>query len=105
VVTLVPAAGRRETSRMMAEADIEPTVTKVRSGGAELSQITGAKTPSGIPLDGGPAVPRSKNTNAPFRGLGTSKDPSRGTGGKFRKAAEARKLAEARKAGLVRRNG
>ncbi|GGW09239.1 hypothetical protein GCM10010501_01030 [Streptomyces libani subsp. rufus] len=39
----------------------------------ELSRITGAKTPSGIPLDGGPAVPRPKNTNAPFRGLGTSK--------------------------------
>ncbi|MEV7797160.1 DEAD/DEAH box helicase [Streptomyces sp. NPDC087512] len=105
VVTLVLSGGRRETSRMMAEAGIEPTVTKVRSGEAELSRITGARTPSGTPLDGGPAAPRPKNTNLPFRGLGTSKDTSRGAGGKTRKTAEARKLAEARKAALVRRNG
>jgi superfamily II DNA/RNA helicase len=105
VVTLVTAGARRETSRMMAEAGVEAAVTKVRSGEAELSRITGARTPSGTPLDGGPAAPRPKNTNAPFRGLGTSKGASRGTGGKSRKAGEARKLAEARKAALVRRNG
>ena len=105
VVTLVPAALRRETSRMMAEAGIEATVTKVRSGEAELSRITGAKAPSGTPLDGGPAAPRPKNTNAPFRGLGTGKGASRGAGGNSRKAGEARKLAEARKAAHVRRNG
>ncbi|MEU0056247.1 DEAD/DEAH box helicase [Streptomyces sp. NPDC006334] len=101
VVTLVTAGGRREVSRMTAEAGIEATVTKVRSGEAELTRITGARRPSGTPLDGGPAAPRPKNTNAPFRGLGTP----RGTGGKSRKAGEARKLAEARKAALVRRNG
>ncbi|MEV7323517.1 DEAD/DEAH box helicase [Streptomyces sp. NPDC093970] len=105
VITLVLSGQRRETSLMMAGAGIEPTVTKVRSGEAELSRITGARTPSGIALDGGAAVPRPKNGNAPFRGLGTSKDASRGTGGKSRKAGEARKLAEARKAALVRRNG
>ncbi|MGW3563349.1 DEAD/DEAH box helicase [Streptomyces sp. NPDC000941] len=105
VVTLVPAGQRREMSRLMAEAGIEPTITKVRSGEAELSRITGAKAPSGTPLDGGPATPRPKNSNAPFRGLGTSKDTSRGAGGKSRKAAEARKLAEARKAARVRRGG
>lgn len=105
VATLVLAGQRRETSRMRAGTGIEPTVTKVRSGEAELSRITGAKTPSGIPLAGGPAVPRPKNTNAPFRALGTSKGTSRGVGGKSRKAGEARKLAEARKAALVRRNG
>ncbi|MFG2730190.1 DEAD/DEAH box helicase [Streptomyces canus] len=105
VVTLVLSGQRRETSRVMAEAGIEPTVTKVRSGEAELSRITGAKAPSGTPLDRGPAVPRPKNTNAPFRGLGTSKDASRATGGKSRKAGEARKLAEARRAAQVRRGG
>ncbi|MFE9493916.1 DEAD/DEAH box helicase [Streptomyces collinus] len=106
VVTLVLSGQRRETSRMMAEAGIEATVTKVRSGEAELSRITGAKAPSGTPLDGGPAVPRPRNTNTPFRGLGTSKDTSRGTGGRSsRKAGEARKLAEARKAARVRRGG
>ncbi|MDH6521301.1 superfamily II DNA/RNA helicase [Streptomyces sp. SAI-208] len=105
VVTLVLSGQRRETSRVLAEAGIAPTVTKVRSGEAVLSRITGAKAPSGTPLDGGPAVPRPKNTNAPFRGLGTSKDSSRGTGGKSRKAGEARKLAEARRAAQVRRGG
>lgn len=105
VVTLVLAGQRREMSRLMAGAGIEPTITKLRSGEAELSRITGAKSPSGIPLDGGPATPRPKNANAPFRGLGTSKDTSRGAGGKSRKAGEARKLAEARKAALVRRGG
>ncbi|MGK3941817.1 DEAD/DEAH box helicase [Streptomyces caeruleatus] len=105
VVTLVLSGQRREAGRVMAEAGIEPTVTKVRSGEAVLSRITGARTPSGIPLDGGPAVPRPKNTNAPFRGLGTSKDSSRGTGGKSRKAGEARKLAEARRAAQIRRGG
>src|SRR5690606_34219761 len=73
VVTLVPAGGRREAARVIAEAGIEAGVTEVRSGEAELSRITGARTPSGSPLDGGPAAPRPKNTNRPFRGLGTSK--------------------------------
>src|SRR5690606_23788966 len=80
VVTLVTADRRRETGRMLAAAGIEPTVTKVRSGEAELSRITGARAPSGTPLDGRPAESRPKNTNAPFRGLGTSKDTSRGGG-------------------------
>jgi superfamily II DNA/RNA helicase len=105
VVTLVLSGQRREMSRLMAEAGIEPTITKVRSGEAELSRITGAKTPSGIPLDGGSAAPRPKNTNAPFRGIGTSKDTSGAGGGKSRKAGEARRLAEARKAAAVRRGG
>ncbi|OKI01199.1 RNA helicase [Streptomyces sp. CB02923] len=103
VVTLVLSGGRSEMSRLLAEAGIKPTITKVRSGEAELSRITGAKAPSGTPLDGGPAAPRAKNTHAPFRGLGTGKDASRGTGGKSRKAGEARKLAEARRAARVRR--
>ncbi|MFD4632562.1 DEAD/DEAH box helicase [Streptomyces sp. NPDC058284] len=111
VITLVLSGQRRETSRVLSEAGIEPTVTKVRSGEAELSRITGARRPSGTPLDGGPAAARPKNTNTPFRGLGTSKDTSRGTGGtggtggNSRKSDEARKLAEARRAARVRRGG
>ncbi|MEU6989194.1 DEAD/DEAH box helicase [Streptomyces sp. NPDC046465] len=105
VITLVLSGQRRETSRVLAEAGIEPKVTKVRSGEAVLSRITGAKRPSGTPLDGGPAAPRPKNVNTPFRGLGTSKDTARGAGGKSKKGAEARKLAEARKAARVRRGG
>ncbi|PJM96681.1 DEAD/DEAH box helicase [Streptomyces sp. CB01373] len=106
VVTLVLSGQRRETSQVMADADVAPKVTKVRSGEAELSRITGAKAPSGKPLDGGPAVPGPKNHNAPFRGLGSTKDATGGSGGRpSRKSSEARKLAEARKAARVRRGG
>ncbi|MCQ4207453.1 DEAD/DEAH box helicase [Streptomyces longispororuber] len=105
VVSLVLSGQRRELSRVTTEAGIEPTTTKVRSGEAVLSRITGAKAPSGTPLDSAPGASRPKNTNAPFRGLGTSKDGSGGGGGgrSSRKSSEARKLAEARKAAQVRR--
>lgn len=107
VVTLVLSGQRRETSQVMADADVAPKITKVRSGEAELSRITGAKAPSGKPLDGGPAVPRPKNHNIPFGGLGSAKDAKSGSGGRSssRKSSEARKLAEARKAARVRRGG
>ncbi|MFF3493121.1 DEAD/DEAH box helicase [Streptomyces sp. NPDC002795] len=119
VVSLVLSSQRRETSQVMADADVTAKVTKVRSGEAELSRITGAKAPSGKPLDGGPAQ-RPKNQNTPFRGLGNTKDPKAGsttgagsgsgTGSGSgargsRKTNEARKLAEARKAARVRRGG
>ncbi|MEU3252406.1 DEAD/DEAH box helicase [Streptomyces sp. NPDC006997] len=104
VVTLVLSGQRRETSRVMAEAGVTASVAKVRSGEAELSRITGARAPSGTPLDSGSAAPRPKNTNAPFRGLGTSRGTP-GAGGRSRKAGEARKLAEARRAAQVRRSG
>ncbi|MEV5611127.1 DEAD/DEAH box helicase [Streptomyces sp. NPDC052225] len=117
VVTLVLSGQRREMSALLVEAGVEPTVTKVRSGEAELSRITGARKPSGTPLDSDPAAAKPKNTNAPFRGLGSSKGaPAAGGsggggkggsagGGKSRKAGEARKLAEARKAAAMRRRG
>ncbi|MEW1777798.1 DEAD/DEAH box helicase [Streptomyces sp. NPDC086777] len=106
VVTLVLPGQRRETSQVMADADVTPKVTKVRSGEAELSRITGAKAPSGNPLDRGAAAPRPKNHNAPFRGLGSTKDAKGGSGGRpSRKSSEARKLAEAREAARVRRGG
>ncbi|MFJ9122761.1 DEAD/DEAH box helicase [Streptomyces sp. NPDC102340] len=119
VVSLVLSGQRRETSQVMADADVTAKVTKVRSGEAELSRITGAKAPSGKPLDGGPAQ-RPKNQNTPFRGLGSTKNPKStsgsGTGSGAgsttgsgtrgsRKTNEARKLAEARKAARVRRGG
>ncbi|MFJ6845363.1 DEAD/DEAH box helicase [Streptomyces griseoluteus] len=100
VVTLVLSGQRRELSKVTSEAGIEPTVTKVRSGEAALTRITGARRPSGTPLDGGPSS-RPKNTNAPFRGMGSSKDASAGR--PSRKTSEARKLAEARRAAQVRR--
>ncbi|WP_129841946.1 DEAD/DEAH box helicase [Streptomyces sp. RFCAC02] len=50
VVTLVLPDQRRETNRMLAGAGIRAQVTEVRPGGAELSRITGARQPSGVPV-------------------------------------------------------
>ncbi|MBD0740869.1 DEAD/DEAH box helicase [Streptomyces sp. CBMA152] len=50
VVTLVLPNQRREMSRLMMAAGITPTITQVRSGEAELSRITGAQAPSGVPV-------------------------------------------------------
>ncbi len=50
VVTLVTPGQRREMARLMVSAGINPTITAVRSGEAELNRITGAKTPSGVPV-------------------------------------------------------
>ncbi|WP_327594139.1 DEAD/DEAH box helicase [Streptomyces chartreusis] len=50
VVTLVTPGQRRGMARLMVSAGIDPTITAVRSGEAELSRITGAKAPSGVPV-------------------------------------------------------
>lgn len=102
MVTLVLPNQKRDMSRLMAAAGIRPQITQVRSGEAELSRITGAKAPSGIPIGGAaPTTERPKRGGAPFRGMGTR--PGRATGGS-RRTAESRELAEARKAARVRRS-
>ncbi|MEU5366292.1 DEAD/DEAH box helicase [Streptomyces sp. NPDC005925] len=50
VVTLVLPHQRRSMDRLMHDAGITPRSTKVRSGEAELSRITGAQAPSGVPV-------------------------------------------------------
>ncbi|MFF7338914.1 DEAD/DEAH box helicase [Streptomyces sp. NPDC008163] len=50
VVTLVLPSQRRDMIRLMADAGITPRITEVRSGGEELSRITGAQAPSGVPV-------------------------------------------------------
>ncbi|MCG7526696.1 DEAD/DEAH box helicase [Streptomyces sp. OfavH-34-F] len=50
VVTLVLPNQRREMTRLMADAGITPHIAEVRSGGEELSRITGAQAPSGVPV-------------------------------------------------------
>ncbi|MFD9793139.1 DEAD/DEAH box helicase [Streptomyces sp. NPDC059070] len=103
VVTLVTPGQRRDVSRLMADAGIRPQITQVRSGEAALSRITGARTPSGVPVGGAPAAERPKSGNAPFRGIGTT--PGRpGRSGGSRRTTEAARLAEARKAARVRRS-
>ncbi|GHA97609.1 DEAD/DEAH box helicase [Streptomyces termitum] len=52
VVTLVTPKQRRATARLMSAAGVEPLVTRIRPGEAELRRITGARTPSGVPVPG-----------------------------------------------------
>ncbi|MFJ7152398.1 DEAD/DEAH box helicase [Streptomyces sp. NPDC100445] len=50
VVTLVLPHQRRTMNRLMADAGITARATQVRPGEPELSRITGARTPSGVPV-------------------------------------------------------
>ncbi|MFE5620073.1 DEAD/DEAH box helicase [Streptomyces sp. NPDC056524] len=64
VVTLVTADQRRDMTRLMTAAGIAPEITQVRSGDQVLARITGARTPSGIPvkITAPPAEPRKRST-------------------------------------------
>jgi superfamily II DNA/RNA helicase len=70
VITLVVPNQRRDMDRLMSAAGITPRITQVRSGDAELTRITGAQTPSGIPVTiTAPAAPdRPKRSSASSRG-------------------------------------
>ncbi|MEH0577194.1 MULTISPECIES: DEAD/DEAH box helicase [Streptomyces] len=87
VVTLVTPGQRRGMSRLMATAGISPQITPIRSGEAELSRITGAQAPSGIPvvITAPPAEKRPRRAGASYSSRG-----SRGRGGQGgRTSAEA----------------
>ena len=65
VVTLVLPNQRRDMTRLMADAGITPQTTQVRSGEAELSRITGAQAPSGIPVTiTAPVAERAKRSGS-----------------------------------------
>lgn len=64
VVTLVLPGQRRGVSRLMSEAGVTARETRVRSDGADLSRITGARTPSGVPLTAADTEPPER-TGAP----------------------------------------
>jgi superfamily II DNA/RNA helicase len=50
VVTLVLPEQRRHMTQLMSAAGITPMSAQVRSGEAELTRITGAQAPSGVPV-------------------------------------------------------
>ncbi|MFF5503716.1 DEAD/DEAH box helicase [Streptomyces roseolus] len=104
VVTLVLPDQRKDVLRLMADAGLRPRVTQVRSGEAELSRLTGAKAPSGVPVAGSaPSTEGPKRGGAQFRGMGTVPGKPGRAKNESRRSAEERKLAEARKAARVRR--
>ncbi|MFI0976984.1 DEAD/DEAH box helicase [Streptomyces sp. NPDC021093] len=67
VVTLVTPNQRRDMTRLMRAAGITPQTTQVRAGEAELTRITGAKAPSGVPVVI-TAPERPKRGGSPSRG-------------------------------------
>ncbi|MCX4882273.1 DEAD/DEAH box helicase [Streptomyces sp. NBC_00847] len=96
VVTLVTPDQRRGMSRLMATAGITPQVAQVRSGEAELSRITGAQAPSGVPVViTAPAAERP-------RGAGSSSQSRRGRRGH---AGQGRPVGEAARRRTPRRTG
>ncbi|MEU1760173.1 DEAD/DEAH box helicase [Micromonospora sp. NPDC005223] len=50
VVTLVLPEQRRDVARLMSTAGINPKNTRVRPGDGELTRLTGAREPSGVPV-------------------------------------------------------
>ncbi|MER5583488.1 DEAD/DEAH box helicase [Streptomyces asoensis] len=69
VVTLVTPNQRRDMTRLMATAGITPRTTQVHSGEEALGQITGARTPSGIPVTiTAPVAERRQRSVSSLRG-------------------------------------
>ncbi|MGW7668543.1 DEAD/DEAH box helicase [Streptomyces sp. NPDC054775] len=66
VVTLVLPHQRRAVDRLMADAGVTARTARIRPGAAELHRITGARTPSGVPvaLPPQPAEPREGKGSA-----------------------------------------
>jgi superfamily II DNA/RNA helicase len=80
VVTLVLPDQRRGMVRLMADAGITPRITQVRSGEAELSRITGAQAPSGVPVTmTAPVVEGAKRSASPARGRRSRPARTRGS--------------------------
>ncbi|WP_406835087.1 DEAD/DEAH box helicase [Streptomyces sp. AHU1] len=84
VVTLVMPNQRRDMSRLMAATGITPQTSQVRSGEEELSRITGAQAPSGVPV-----VIRALVTERPHRGASASSRGRRGRSGRGRPTGTA----------------
>ncbi len=64
VVTLVLPEQRREMKRMMATAQINPSIADVKPDDEELARITGARRPSGVPVVIAPPVQPQKKQPA-----------------------------------------
>ncbi|MET8013768.1 DEAD/DEAH box helicase [Streptomyces sp. NPDC005271] len=91
VVTLVLPNQRREMTRLMSAAGITPQTTQVRSGEAELSRITGAQAPSGVPVTiAAPVVERAKRGGSSSRGRRSRPAQARRAAGSSRTATSSR---------------
>ncbi|GAB1688818.1 DEAD/DEAH box helicase [Krasilnikovia sp. M28-CT-15] len=82
VVTLVLPKQRRTTQAMMSKAGVDPAEVRVRPGDEKLSEITGAREPSGVPVVDEPE-PRRERGDRPRR-FGDRGDRPRGFGNRDR---------------------
>ncbi|WP_017587737.1 DEAD/DEAH box helicase [Nocardiopsis ganjiahuensis] len=84
VVTLVTPNQRREMTRLMHRARIEAQIAQVQPEDAELARVTGARTPSGVPV-ALPSEPRRENRQRGPRsgGYGGSRGGGYGGGSGF----------------------
>ncbi|MFF4105439.1 DEAD/DEAH box helicase [Streptomyces sp. NPDC001903] len=84
VVTLVLPDQKRDMSRLMSDAGISPRTAQIKSSDEELSRLTGAKEPSGIPVvlevPQQPA-PAGRRSGGQGGGSGRSANPRRRSGG------------------------
>ncbi|WP_036875902.1 DEAD/DEAH box helicase [Prauserella rugosa] len=87
VVTLITRDQRRQTLRLTDKAGVKPKSLLVTPGDAELARITGARTPSGVPLaerkpsQDRPRPGRSPRGGRPGGGYGGGQGGPRGQGG------------------------
>ncbi|MFE3515734.1 DEAD/DEAH box helicase [Streptomyces sp. NPDC059166] len=82
VVTLVLPEEKRDMSRLMQDAGIDPRTTRIKSSDEELSRITGAREPSGVAVV--IEVPQQAQPAPRTRGTG------QGGGGAFRSGSRGR---------------
>jgi superfamily II DNA/RNA helicase len=81
VVTLVLPHQRRAVDRLMADAGITARTVRIRPGEAELHRITGARTPSGVPVTiTVPVAEQSGGTGSGGRGRGRGGRPGQQRG-------------------------
>ncbi|WP_308406036.1 DEAD/DEAH box helicase [Streptomyces naphthomycinicus] len=91
VVTLVLPHQRRAVDRLMTDAGIAPNTARIRPGEAELRHITGARTPSGVPVTlAEPVDGRREGKGSAGR---NRRGAAAGRGGSGRPAARARRSA------------
>lgn len=95
VVTLVTPDQRRDMARLMASAGVTPRITPVRSGEAELSRITGAQAPSGVPVViTVPVVERPRRTGSSSSSSSSSSSTSSSSRGRRSRSGSRRRLAK-----------
>ncbi|MEV6955043.1 DEAD/DEAH box helicase [Streptomyces sp. NPDC051183] len=121
VVTLVLPDQKRDMTRLMSDAGISPRTAQIKSSDEELSRLTGAKEPSGIPVvldvpqptpprqrsagqaGGGSGGGARRRSGGPRTGSGTGAAPAAGGGRGRRSGGGSAGQAPASGSGQARR--